>query len=209
MKLDWKKTDKAFYLPKTEPERITVPAFRFFTIRGAGNPNDESFQDYIGVLYSLAYTVRMSPKSGTAPEGYFEYTVFPLEGVWDVSEAAKAAGFQKLDKSTLVFTMMIRQPDFVTSAYACSVIDQVAGKKPSVLLERVRFETIEEGDCVQMTHIGPYDEESASFERMEEFCAAHSLRRASKLHREIYMSDPRKTSPEKMRTVLRFQVREA
>ena len=209
MKLDWKKTDKAFYLPKTEPERITVPAFRFFTIRGEGNPNEPLFQEYIGVLYSLAYTVRMSPKSGTAPEGYREYTVFPLEGVWDVSEAAKATGFQKLDKSTLVFTMMIRQPDFVTSAYASSVVDQVARKKPSPLLERVRFETIEEGECVQMTHIGPYDAESASFERMEEFCAAHSLRRASKLHREIYMSDPRKVSPEKMRTVLRFQVREA
>jgi len=207
MKIDWKKTDKTYYLPKNEPGRITVPAFEYFTIDGAGNPNDEFFQDYIGVLYSLAYAVRMSPKSDTAPLGYFEYTVFPLEGVWDISEEAKANNFKELDKSTFVFTLMIRQPDFVTNDYARFVFDQVGKKKPSPLLEKARFETMEDGDCVQMTHIGPYDAESASFRKMEEFCAAHSLERVSKRHREIYMSDPRKANPAIMKTVLRFKVK--
>jgi hypothetical protein len=207
MKVDWKKTDKAYYRPKNAPERIRVPAFKYFTIEGAGDPNKKGFEECVGVLYSLAYAVRMSPKSGTAPEGYFEYTVFPLEGIWDISEEAKKGGFQGLDKDTLVYTLMIRQPDFVTNDYARFVFEQVGKKKPSPLLGKARFETIEDGDCVQMTHIGPYDAEPASFQRMEEFCAANSLARVSKLHREIYMSDPRKANPATMKTVLRFRVR--
>jgi len=207
MKLDWKKTDRAFYLPKTDPELIRVPEFRFFSVSGSGDPNGERFGEYVGVLYSLAYAVRMSPKSGTAPAGYQEYTVFPLEGVWDISDEAKREGSSALDKSALVFGLMIRQPDFVTEEYARSVLDSVRKKKPSPLLETVRFEALAEGDGVQMTQIGPYDSEPASFSRMEEFCAARSLERVSRRHREIYISDPRRTSPEKMKTVLRFQVR--
>ena len=206
MKLDWKKTDKAFYLPGTEPELVTVPAFKFFSIRGAGDPNEPAFQDYLAVLYALAYAVRMSPKSGTAPAGYLEYSVFPLEGVWDVSEEAKARGGAGISKSEYVFDLMIRQPDFVTEEYARSVLERVRAKKPLPRLEYARFEVLEEGPCVQMTHLGPYDAEPASFARMEEFCAARGLERLSKVHREIYMSDPRKTAPEKLRTVLRFRV---
>ncbi|HOX12962.1 MAG TPA: GyrI-like domain-containing protein [Spirochaetia bacterium] len=207
MKLDWKKTDKAFYLPGTEPELVTVPAFKFFAIRGAGDPNEPAFQDYMAVLYALAYAVRMSPKSGTAPAGYLEYSVFPLEGVWDVSEEAKARGGAGISKSEYVFDLMIRQPDFVTPEYALSVIDRTKARKPLPRLGDARFEVLEEGPCVQMTHRGPYDAEPASFARMEEFCAARGLRRLSKVHREIYMSDPRKTAPEKLRTVLRFRVK--
>lgn len=206
MKPDWKKTDKAFYLPGTEPEFVTVPAFKFFAIRGAGDPNEPAFQDYMAVLYALAYAVRMSPKSGTAPAGYLEYSVFPLEGVWDVSEEAKARGGAGISKSEYVFDLMIRQPDFVTEEYARSVLERVRAKKPLPRLEYARFEVLEEGPCVQMTHLGPYDAEPASFARMEEFCAARGLERLSKVHREIYMSDPRKTAPEKLRTVLRFRV---
>lgn len=207
MKLDWKKTDKAYYLPGTEPELVTVPAFKFFAIRGAGDPNEPGFQDYMAVLYSLAYAVRMSPKSGTAPAGYLEYSVFPLEGVWDVSEKAKARGDEKPSKSDYVFDLMIRQPDFVTGEYARSVIDRAKAKKPLPRLDQARFSVVEEGPCVQMMHIGPYDSEPASFARMEAFCAARGLTRVSKVHREIYMSDSRKTAPEKLRTVLRFGVK--
>lgn len=207
MKLDWKKTDKAYYLPGTEPELVKVPAFKFFAIRGAGDPNEPGFQDYMAVLYSLAYAVRMSPKSDTAPAGYLEYSVFPLEGVWDVSEEAKARGDAKPSKSDYVFDLMIRQPDFVTEEYALSVIDRTKAKKPLPRLDQARFSVVEEGPCVQMMHIGPYDSEPASFARMEAFCAARGLRRLSKVHREIYMSDPRRTAPEKLRTVLRFRVR--
>ena len=206
MKLDWKKTDKAYYLPPNEPRLVQVPPFRFFAIRGQGDPNDPAFQEYMEVLYALSYSIKMSPKSGTAPEGYMEYTVFPLEGVWDISEEARKRGAAGVSKSDYVFDLMIRQPDFVTEGYARAVVGRVGAKKSLPLLARVRFEVIEEGDCVQMTHVGPYDAEPASFARMERFCADHSLKRQSMVHREIYLSDPRKTSPEKMRTVLRFQI---
>jgi hypothetical protein len=96
---EWKKAEKKFYLPGTKPELIKMPAFRFFSVEGKGNPNDKSFAEYIGVLYSLSYAVKMSPKKGTAPEGYFEYTVYPLEGVWDISDEAKKTYLPDLIKA--------------------------------------------------------------------------------------------------------------
>jgi hypothetical protein len=210
MKQDWKKSDKTFYLPKTEPVQVTIPAFKFFSLRGQGNPNSSAFQEHVGVLYSLSYAVRMSYKTPEVPAGYVEYTVYPLEGVWDISqeakEKAKSAGHGVLDKDSLVFQLMIRQPDFVTPDFARLMVNRVHRKKPHALLDSVEFGVLAEGSCVQMMHLGSFDEEPASFERMEAFCAANSLTRKSKLHREIYLSDPRNTDPAKLRTVLRFQV---
>jgi hypothetical protein len=210
MKSDWKKTDKAFYLPGTEPVLVAIPSFRFFSLRGQGNPNSSAFQEYVSVLYSLSYAVRMSYKLPDAPEGYTEYTVFPLEGVWDVSETAKAAAaadvHAALDKDQLVFRLMMRQPGFVSPEFARLMVERVSRKKPHALLDSVEFGEFEEGPCIQMMHLGSFDDEPASFERMEAFCAANSLTRKSKLHREIYLSDPRNTEPAKLRTVLRFQV---
>lgn len=204
MKLDWKKTDKELYLPGRKPSVIEVPALQFFTISGRGDPNTPEFGEYVGVLYSLSYYIRMSPKSGRAPKGYYEYTVFPLEGVWDISEDAKKAGSTALDKSTFVYTLMIRQPDFVTPQYAEEVIAGAAKKTPNPLLEKVRFEKLKEGLCVQMLHIGSYDSEPASFKLMEGFCGGEGLYRSDKRHREIYISNPGRTAPEKLKTVLRF-----
>jgi hypothetical protein len=206
MKHDWIKNDKAFYLPKNKPEIITIPAFKFFSIRGEGNPNDDFFAEYIGVLYALSYAVKMSPKQGFAPDNYFEYSVFPLEGVWDITDEAKAAFTGKIDKNSLVFNLMIRQPDFVTEAFAQETLERVRKKKPHVLLEKVKFETIEEGNCVQMMHFGPYDTEPQSFEQMKQFTESLEKKRRSLLHREIYLSDARKVAPEKLKTVLRFCV---
>lgn len=205
MKHDWKKNDKHFYLPKGKPESIVLPEFRFFTLKGAGNPNDAFFAEYIGVLYSLSYAVKMSRRQGIAPEGYYEYSVFPLEGVWDIKEEARAAYQGRIDKDTLVFTLMIRQPDFVTPYFAQSILNHVAAKKPHPLLSEVQFESITEGPCVQMLHTGSYDSEPASFAAMEAFAEAEGLVRSSKLHREIYLSDARRVAPEKLKTVLRFQ----
>lgn len=205
MKADWKKDGKSLYLPGTEPIAITIPPMNFFSIHGQGNPNEPGFQDYVAVLYSLSYGVRMSYKQPTPPPGYYEYTVHPLEGVWDITKEAKAKASSTLDKDTLVFQLMIRQPDFVNPVFAERIKDQVKKKKPHELLEQVEFITIDEGPCVQMMHLGSYDDEPASFTRMETFCAANSLRRKSKLHREIYLSDPRKVEAARMRTVLRFQ----
>jgi len=214
MKLNWKKTDKTFYIPGTNPGLIKLPAFKFFSIRGQGNPNGNAFQNYVGVLYSLSYAVRMSYKTPDVPDDFYEYTVYPLEGVWDVSEEAKekarAAGTTtahgSLDKDSLVFHLMIRQPDFVTQEFARLMLEKVRRKKPDLLLDSVEFESIEEGSCVQMLHQGSYDTEPASFSRMEVFCSENSLVRKSKLHREVYLSDPRSADPAKLKTVLRFQV---
>ena len=206
MKHDWKKEEKAFYAPKNKPEQVYLPAMNFFSIRGEGNPNHPAFAEYIAVLYSLSYAVKMSPKSGRAPIGYYEYSVYPLEGVWDITEEAKQKPMETLDKDALVFNLMIRQPDFVTTAYASAIIEQVKKKKPHSLLDKVRFETIDEENCVQLLHLGSYDNEAQSFATMEAFAESEGLVRKYKTHREIYLSDARKTVTEKLKTILRFQV---
>lgn len=205
-KMEYRKDLKQYYQPGIKPGLIFVPEFKFFTIRGNGNPNDEFFGEYIQVLYALSYAVRMSPKNGKTPVGYFDYTVFPLEGVWDILDEAKLNFRGKIDKNTLVFNLMIRQPDFVTEEFTNEIIGFTKSKKKLALLDQVKFESIEEGMCVQMMHNGLYDNEPESFQQMEEFAKETGNSRISKLHREIYLSDPRKTAPEKMKTVLRFQV---
>jgi hypothetical protein len=206
MKHDWKKLEKQFYLPKTKPEVVKVPSFKFFSILGQGDPNDKLFQENIGILYSLAYAIKMSPKNNFAPKDYFEYTIYPLEGIWDISEEAKKSNSGKLDKSKLIFNLMIRQPDFVTTEFASETIERTKRKKPHPLLENIKFETIEDSHSVQMMHIGSYDKEPDSFRQMEDFCSQHGFTRESKQHREIYLSDFRKVSQEKIKTVLRFRI---
>jgi hypothetical protein len=208
MAYDWKKAEKKYYMPANKPELINMPAFSFFSIKGQGDPNDDKFGEYIQVLYSLSYAVKMSPKKGQAPAGYFEYSIYPLEGVWDITDEAKKQKIVKLDKSTLVFELMIRQPDFVTAEYVETIIMQTKNKKPHPLLDQVRFVTIEEKKCIQMLHHGSYDDEPASFNLMEDYCASINLKRESKIHREIYLSDARRVSKDKLKTVLRFKIAE-
>ncbi len=206
MKIEWKKSEKQYYLPKAKPEKISIPKFGFYTIEGEGDPNAPEFENYISVLYSLAYGIRMSPKSNNAPDNYAEYTVYPLEGVWDINDAAKARNGINITKSDYVFKLMIHQPDFVDENYALSMIEFIKKKKPHNLLSEVRFETIEEGDCIQMLHLGAYDDEPKSFEIMEKYAAEINAHRTYKTHREIYLSDPRRTAADKLKTVLRFKV---
>jgi len=206
MKHEWKKNEKQFYLPENKPELINIPKFKFFTIEGHGNPNDDFFADYIGVLYSLSYGIKMSPKKGLEPNGYFDYTVYPLEGVWDINEKARQSFDGTINKNDLVFILMIRQPDFVDNDFALQILEQTKKKKPHQLLDLVRFEEIIEGDCIQMLHVGRYDDEPESFKMMENFAGENKFIRKSKIHREIYLSDARKVSPDKLQTVLRFSV---
>lgn len=206
-KHEWRKHEKAVYLPKAKPELIEIPNYKFIRISGEGNPNSEHFSEYIGALYSLAYGIKMTAKKeGAAPEGHYDYTVYPLEGVWDINDAAKKTFTGTINKEDLVFQLMIRQPDFVDAAYFQKIFDFVKEKKPHHLLDQVIFEEREEGHCVQMLHIGPYDDEKATFDIMEAFAEEQSVTRLSKIHREIYLSDFRRTAPEKLKTVLRFQV---
>jgi hypothetical protein len=206
-KHEWRKQEKALYLPKKKPETITIPPQKFFTIQGEGNPNSEPFAERITVLYSLSYAMKMGLKKDLPqPAGYQDYTVYPLEGVWGLSEKGKAQYDGKVNKDELVYTIMIRQPDFVDEALAQQVIERTKVKKPHPLLDNAKFETIEDGPCVQMMHIGSYDDEPASFALMEAYAEAENLRRLSKQHREIYLKDFRKTPPEKLQTTLRFKV---
>jgi len=157
-------------------------------------------------LYSLSYAIKMSPKKGIEPKGYFDYAVYPLEGVWDINEEAKLTFSGKIDKNDLVFNLMIRQADFVDEEYALMIVELVKRSKPHELLSQVKFEHITEGDCVQMLHLGSYDSEPDSFQKMEDFAVKENINRISKVHREIYLSDARKVEPEKLKTVLRFKV---
>lgn len=207
-KYEWKKKEKDLYQPKSKPEIIDIPSFKFFTLEGKGNPNDEFFADYVGALYSLSYAVKMSYKKGVEPKGFYDYTVYPLEGVWDLTEKGREE-FEKgfINKSELLFKLMIRQPDFVDEAYAKFIVEEVKKNKPNALLNDVKFEEIEEGKVVQMLHVGSYDSEVESFKIMEEFVKESGFERAEKLHKEIYLSDARKVEAEKLKTILRFKIK--
>lgn len=195
---------KDLYLPKKQPVKIEVPEMKFFTIEGSGNPNGKEFKDNLEILYALSYAIRMMPKKGITPEGYFEYTVFPLEGHWDLDEEGRKLDY--LNKDHLVYKLMIRQPDFVTEQLFQYAVNTVKQKKTNIQLDNVQFEFITEGICVQAMHVGSYDDEPKTFELMEQFCLQNNLKRAEKTHKEIYISDIRKTSPEKLKTVLRYKV---
>ncbi|CEH33786.1 GyrI-like domain-containing protein [Romboutsia lituseburensis] len=204
MKYEWRKKEKEYYIPKEKPQLVEIPEFKYFTLKGQGNPNTEAFKECIGVLYSLSYAIRMMPKNGITPDGYFEYTVYPLEGIWDLTEEGRLE--ETLNKDELVYKLMIRQPDFVTEEVVKTAMEIVKKKKPHPLLEKVEFESIKEGLCVQMLHVGPYDDEPRTFSVMKEFCVENNLEIKTLAHKEIYLSDFRKTEASKLKTVLRYLV---
>ena len=207
MKHEWRKKEKAAYLPKNKPEIIDVSEYQFVSIRGEGNPNSPLFSEYIAALYSLSYAIKMTLKKvENPPQNYVDYTVYPLEGVWDINEAAKKNFSGTIRKEDLIFTLMIRQPDFINQVFFEEMLALTKKKKPQRFLEELQFEKVREGKCIQMLHIGSYDKESESFNLMETFAAEQNLTRVSKVHREIYLSDFRKVAEEKLKTVLRFEV---
>jgi len=187
---------------------LVIPEYKFITIRGEGNPNSDFFAECIAVLYPISYAVKMnSKKQKIKSKGYFDYTVYPLEGVWDINEEAKKTFSGTINKDDLVFKLMIRQPNFLDDQYFKEMLELTKVKKPHKLLDKLKFEKTTEGECVQMLHIGSYDNEPESFKIMEEFAEAKNLIRISKIHREIYLSDFRKTETDKLKTVLRFRVK--
>ncbi|WP_239254720.1 GyrI-like domain-containing protein [Listeria ilorinensis] len=205
MKYEWRKQEKNLYLPGQTPAFLEVPALNYIVIEGEGDPNGSLFDEKVGVLYALSYAIRMMPKKGHTPPGYFEYTVYPLEGEW----STKQRDSEPLDKSQFTYTIMIRQPDFVTPAVFEEAKQLTAKKVDPTLLEKARLEERREGDVIQMLHLGSYDTEPASFEKMAAFAEQNGYTRLSKEHKEIYLSDPRKTDPDKLKTVLRIQVKKA
>lgn len=202
-KVDYKKDFKQLYVAKIHPEIVEVPRMPFYIVSGSGDPNGEEFTKATEALYSMSYAVKMSYKSEDVPIGYYDYTVFPLEGVWDLIDYSKSS----TDKSNFKYTLMIRQPDFLTEEGFERFLGQTKRRKSNPYLDRVRFEYIEDGLNCQMMHIGSFDDEPESFARMEAYCTEHGYIRSSKIHREIYLSDPRKTEQSKLKTVLRFHVK--
>ncbi len=203
-KFEWRKHAKEYYLPQNMPKLIDIPEFNFIAIRGRGNPNSLEFADSVAALYALSYAIKMSPKKGINPAGYYDYTVFPLEGVWDINDEAKLAG--NWTKDQLVYRLMIRQPDFVTAELFSQIREMLYAKGANPLLGQLEFERFAEGRVVQCLHNGSYDSEPETFAKMEQFCQANNLQRKNNTHREIYLSDARKVVSEKLQTVLRVSV---
>ena len=208
MAFDYKKEYKEFYLPRKKPEIVDVPAMNYIAVRGTGDPNQEDgdYQKAIGLLYAIAFTIKMSKRGGHQIDGYFDYVVPPLEGFW-WQEGVE--GFDYTSKELFHWISVIRLPDFVSrDDFTWAIAEATAKKKQD--FSRVEFLTIEEGLCVQMLHIGPYDDEPGSVAMMDAFIAEQGYGNDfsdTRLHHEIYLSDVRRTAPEKLRTVLRHPIR--
>lgn len=203
---DFKKEYKELYMPKDKPELIEVPTMNFFMVDGSGDPNNSpEFQHATELLYGLSYTIKMSRKKGIEIPGYFDYVVPPIEGLWWIEEET----FSFEIRDNWKWTLMIRQPDFVNQEIVQWAKKELAKKKPELNTEKARFEAFEEGLCVQVMHIGPYSTEPETMKKVEAFLKENGLRNrflSGGKHHEIYLSDPRKSNPETMKTVLRHPV---
>lgn len=210
MAFDFKKEYKEFYMPKNTPMIVNVPKARYLAVKGTGDPNEEggAYRQAIGVLYSVAYTLKMSYKTDYKIDGFFEYVVPPLEGFWWQENRDM---FDYTDKSTFNWISVIRVPDFITQKdFEWAV--ETATKKKKLDCSSAKLITVDEGLCVQIMHVGPFDDEPASVALMDEYLAKNGYVNdlsSTRLHHEIYMSDARKVSPEKWKTVIRHPIKKA
>ena len=206
---DFKKEFKDLYLPKTTPSIVDVPKMRFIMVDGKGNPNTSPFyKEAVEVLYGLSYTIKMSKKGSVQPEGYFDYVVPPLEGLWWF-ENNYFDGNVIGRKDEFCWTMMIRQPEFVTSEVFEMAKASLSKKKPELNVSIARLEDFTEGLCAQVMHIGSYDDEPPTVAVLEEYIESQGYKTVMsglRQHHEIYISDPRKTAPEKLKTVIRHPI---
>lgn len=214
-KLDYKKEYKDLYMPKAKPSIIDVPPMNFIMIDGTGDPNIEGgeYKHAVELLYSLSYSIKMSKMGDNKIDGYFEYVVPPLEGLWWLSDNSQ---FDFSMKKKFCWTAMIRQPEFVTEEvfkWACS---EISKKKPELDTSKARLQLFKEGLCVQIMHIGPFDDEPQTIEKIDAFIKENNYKDAIsdiqpdgiiRRHHEIYLSDPRKTELSKMKTVIRHPVK--
>ena len=210
MAFDFKKEYKEFYLPKNKPQIITVPPANYIAVRGTGDPNEEggAYKASIAVLYAIAYTIKMSKLSDHRIEGYYDFVVPPLEGFWWQD------GIQGVDytnKAAFHWISVIRLPDFITQEdFDWAVAEATRKKKLDCSMGE--FLTIDEGECVQIMHIGPYDNEPATVAVMNQYLAENGYENDfsdTRMHHEIYLSDARKVAPEKWKTVIRHPVKKA
>lgn len=208
MSYDFKKECKELYMPNNMPQVVNVPTANYIAVRGEGDPNEEggAYQQAIGVLYAVAYTLRMSHKAGHKIEGFFEYVVPPLEGFW---WQEKVRGVDYAHKTDFHWISVIRLPDFVTAEDFAWAVETAALKKKTDC-SAARFLTIEEGLCVQMMHTGPFDAEPETVAIMDRFLEENKYENdinGQRLHHEIYLTDARRTPPEKYKTVIRHPIK--
>lgn len=208
MPFDYKKEYKEFYMPKNKPSIVTVPKCNYIAVRGNGNPNDENgeYKASIGLLYGIAFTIKMSYKGDHKIDGYFEYVVPPLEGFWWQDGIN---GIDYAHKEDFRFISVIRLPEFVTKAEFDWAVNEAAEKKKTDF-SRVEFFTYDEGECVQCMHIGSYDDEPETIAAMHEYAEQNGYAidiTNPRYHHEIYLSDPRKVASEKLKTVVRHPIK--
>ena len=208
MAFDFKKEYKEFYMPKDKPAIVTVPKMNYISVRGHGDPNDENgdYKAAIGLLYAIAFTIKMSKKGDHRIDGYFDYVVPPLEGFWWMDGTA---GIDYAHKEAFNWISVIRLPDFVTEKDFRWAIQEATAKKKQNF-SKVEFFTYDEGLCVQCMHIGSYDDDPETVEKMHRYLEeqGYVLDISDKrLHHEIYLSDARKVAPEKLKTVIRHPIR--
>jgi len=210
MAFDFKKEYREFYLPQNTPEIVTVPPANYIAVRGSGDPNEEdgAYQRALGVLYAVAYTLKMSNKTDHRIEGFFEYVVPPLEGFWwQTGEDGVDYG----DKSSFCWISVIRLPDFVSKEDIAWAV-AAATRKKKLDCSCAEFLTVDEGLCVQIMHLGPFDDEPATVKLMDEYVKENGYANDlsdKRLHHEIYLSDARKVAPEKWKTVIRHPIKKA
>ena len=207
--MDYKKAFKALYQPPAAPTEIVVPAMTFLMVDGKGDPNDldGDYSKAVSLLYALTYTIKMSKKAGKAPEGYFDYVVPPLEGLWWYDDGGP---FRFGGKAHFCWTSMIRQPDFVTPVVFDWACREAALKKPELDTSAARLAVFDEELCVQCLHTGPYDDEPATVAKMEAYMRESGLEHDfsdTRRHHEIYLGDPRKSDPAKLKTIVRHPVK--
>ncbi len=208
MPFDFKKEYKEFYMPKNKPEIIDIPEMKYIAVRGKGDPNVEGgeYKAAIGLLYGIAFTIKMSKKGSRQIEGYFDYVVPPLEGFW-WQEGIEGVDYGR--KEEFCWISVIRLPDFVSGEDVEWAVEE-AGRKKGQDFSKVEFLVIKEGLCVQCMHIGAYDEEPATVDKMNQYLQENGYEddfSAERLHHEIYLSDARRVAPEKRKTVIRHPVR--
>lgn len=208
-KLDYKKEYKDLYQPPAKPVIISVPEMIFIAVDGSGDPNTSAkYKQAMEILYGLSFTIKMSKMNGTQPDGYFEYVVPPLEGFWSV-DGERFDGTNITDKSRFRWTSVIRQPEFVTAEVFEAAKAALQKKKPDLDLSGARLCALTEELCMQIMHKGSYDSEAQSIEKMRQFALENGYVEdfsEGRRHHEIYLSDPRRCAPERLKTVIRHPI---
>lgn len=202
-KHEWKKAEKEIYPTRKKPMISKIPSQTFITIEGEGNPNEAVFGEKVSALFTLAYTIKMAPKKEIYFPGAFDYAVYPLEGFWSLKDINKEG---ELDKSNLIYKIMLKQPSFVTPEVFSEALKMSEKKVSLDLRNQLKLEEIEEGLVGQILHVGSFDSESDSFKRLEEFLEQEGYQRTSKNHKEIYLNDFNKTAVENLKTILRVEI---